>query len=431
MSLFALHANNSSLTNVICLYKQKRRFLTIHFPYFHNFGDQKYDDPNSHCMHPIRIDIFTVFILLGITQAVFLSFFFLSKKNRQHPYNLYQGLLLLAITTVMLEIFLMYSGYIKYALHLVDFSESVSLLLGPMFYFMVKSLIDKKKPRHIHRHLLIFYFYSAYLLFFLLQPIEVKYNAWVNAYHPNALMLPEETMFSDNPLGIRQYISKFTVLHITFYAILCAWETIKVFTREGESFWKPSTAVLKTLRNGVLTLASISIVIGLAEILYFNSTGEHLIAAFASLSVYALSFSVIRNSMVFNQAGFSGNKYKSSNLNSEDITSMARKIIDLMETEHPYLKENYSLTQLSQQLKGSSIHATSQAINEGLGMNFYELMASYRIKHAQKLLKDPHMTHLKIEEIAWQSGYNSKSSFNTAFRKHTGFTPSQFRASQV
>jgi AraC-like DNA-binding protein len=53
------------------------------------------------------------------------------------------------------------------------------------------------------------------------------------------------------------------------------------------------------------------------------------------------------------------------------------------------------------------------------------MTAEYRVEEAKKLLKEKQ--NIKVEEIAEQVGYNSKSSFNTAFKKITGLTPSEFR----
>lgn len=380
---------------------------------------------------PYRIDFFSVFIFLGIAQALLLAFFYLSKNNRKNPFNFFQGLFLLVLAAVILEIFLMYSGYIQHVLHLVDFSESLALLLGPLFYFALKSLINDKKPKRVAIHLLPFVVHSLYLLFFLLQSEEVKYNAWIGAYYPGMERLPVDLAFSDDPLRLRRFISTFTFYHITFYGALCAWMVFNVFKSKKESFLKPDHPVLVSLRNGILILISISIVIFIAEFFFVYSTGEHLIASYASLSVYFLSFSVIRNSIAFKQTGLNGSgKYRSSSLTKETIETLTANIKQVMENGQPYLNDGYSLQQLADSLR-VTVHTASQAINEGLGKNFYELLAEYRIAHAQKLLKDPNLAHLKIEEIAWQSGYNSKSSFNTAFKKITGLTPSQYRSDDV
>ena len=89
------------------------------------------------------------------------------------------------------------------------------------------------------------------------------------------------------------------------------------------------------------------------------------------------------------------------------------------------LESDFSLPQLADRLK-LSVHVVSQVINDGLGKSFFEMAAEYRVVHAKLLLKD--QPNIKIEEIAEQVGYNSKSSFNTAFKKITGKTPSEFRA---
>ena len=94
-----------------------------------------------------RLDLFAVFIFLGIVQAFFLSIFFFSKPNRQVQANVFHGIMLLSMTACMLEIFLMYSGYIIHCFYLVDFSEWIAFVIGPSFYLMVLSLINGKVSR--------------------------------------------------------------------------------------------------------------------------------------------------------------------------------------------------------------------------------------------------------------------------------------------
>ena len=99
-----------------------------------------------------------------------------------------------------------------------------------------------------------------------------------------------------------------------------------------------------------------------------------------------------------------------------------------MSEQKPFLKTEFSLPDLAQQL-GTSVHTLSQTINERLGKSFFEMVAEYRVGEAKKLLKD--QPNIKVEEIAEQVGYNSKSSFNTVFKKLTGSTPSEFRSRKV
>jgi YesN/AraC family two-component response regulator len=163
----------------------------------------------------------------------------------------------------------------------------------------------------------------------------------------------------------------------------------------------------------------------LVKIFNKNDTGDHLFAAYLTIPVYLTSFRVIRQSGFFKQANITEQlKYKSSTLTEEQQKTTLEKLKSLMETEKPFLQSDFSLPQLADRLK-LSVHIVSQVINDGLGKSFFEMTAEYRVATAKQLLKD--QPNIKIEEIAEQVGYNSKSSFNTAFKKITGKTPSEFR----
>jgi hypothetical protein len=111
---------------------------------------------------PYRVDLFALFIFLGIVQAFFLAFFFLSKENRSVKANLFHGIMLISIAFCVLEIFLNYTGYITKWLFLVDFSETFSFLIGPAFYLMIVSLTRGKFQRRNYLH---FLFAPVYLFF--------------------------------------------------------------------------------------------------------------------------------------------------------------------------------------------------------------------------------------------------------------------------
>jgi AraC-like DNA-binding protein len=162
------------------------------------------------------------------------------------------------------------------------------------------------------------------------------------------------------------------------------------------------------------------------KLLNKNDTGDHVLAAFGSLLIYANSISVINRSGFFKQATLDEQvKYKSSSLTDDDqLQQHIIKLKQIMEVQKPFLKPSFSLPELAQ-LMNLSVHLVSQIINDKLGKSFFEMIAEYRIEEAKKLLVN--QPNIKIEEIAEQVGYNSKSSFNTAFKKFTGKTPSEFR----
>jgi len=85
------------------------------------------------------------------------------------------------------------------------------------------------------------------------------------------------------------------------------------------------------------------------------------------------------------------------------------------------------LSQLADRLQVPT-HQVSQAINEGTNKNFYDLVNGYRVTEAKRLLVDPKNEHFTILSIGFEAGFNSKTTFNTVFKKFTQLTPTEYRA---
>jgi AraC-like DNA-binding protein len=97
-----------------------------------------------------------------------------------------------------------------------------------------------------------------------------------------------------------------------------------------------------------------------------------------------------------------------------------------MEESRPHLNPNLTVEQLARQL-GVAPRELSRAINQGFGQNFFEFVSGYRVAQARRLLEDAGST-TSILDVMYDAGFNSKSVFNTAFKKATGTTPSQYRS---
>ena len=118
-------------------------------------------------------------------------------------------------------------------------------------------------------------------------------------------------------------------------------------------------------------------------------------------------------------------KYQRSGLKNKDVSDLVNKIRKYMVIEKPYLDRELSIYDLSNQLKISK-HILSEVINEHMGMNFYNLVNEYRIKEVKERMESDDYRQLTILAIAYDSGFNSKSSFNTIFKEKTGQTPSEY-----
>lgn len=118
-------------------------------------------------------------------------------------------------------------------------------------------------------------------------------------------------------------------------------------------------------------------------------------------------------------------KYVTSSMSQAQKELLVKEITRSMEEKRLFIDSNLTLDTLAIQLNTNK-HYLSQVINEIIGKNFYTITNEYRIREAKKLLCSPEYRNVTIEGIANLVGFKSKSSFNTAFKKITGMTPSEY-----
>ncbi|MDH5406094.1 MAG: helix-turn-helix domain-containing protein [Candidatus Aminicenantes bacterium] len=122
-------------------------------------------------------------------------------------------------------------------------------------------------------------------------------------------------------------------------------------------------------------------------------------------------------------------KYEKTLLPDAIKRDYKNKLIRYVETKKPYLDPSLSLNDLAEKVSIPP-HHLSQILNSCLNQNFFDFINSYRIKESKRLLSEQSSDKKTILEILYETGFNSKSVFNTAFKKHTGMTPTQFRQLQ-
>jgi len=111
---------------------------------------------------------------------------------------------------------------------------------------------------------------------------------------------------------------------------------------------------------------------------------------------------------------------------SREFKEQLEQLQSHMEKEKPYLDFELSLEKLAQQLNMPE-KELSLLINHHLGKHFFDFVNTYRIKQAKSILANPEFANMTILEVLYQVGFNSKSSFYTAFKKVVGKTPIQYR----
>jgi AraC-like DNA-binding protein len=119
-------------------------------------------------------------------------------------------------------------------------------------------------------------------------------------------------------------------------------------------------------------------------------------------------------------------KYRKSALTGEDMERIANKLNTLMQEQRSFLEPDLSMPQLAAHLTVSPNYL-SQTLSSKFDSNFFDYINRLRIDYAKTQLLDPQLSKKSVVDIAIDSAFNSRSAFYTAFKKHVGMTPSEFK----
>jgi AraC-like DNA-binding protein len=115
-----------------------------------------------------------------------------------------------------------------------------------------------------------------------------------------------------------------------------------------------------------------------------------------------------------------------SRLNEVEIKSYVEAINQLMQKEKLYLHETLSLRTLGNRLQIDP-NLVSYVLNNILDKSFYDYVNEFRIEEVKRKIDDPAYSHLKMVEIGYECGFNSKATFNRVFKKTMGKSPSEYK----
>ncbi len=113
-------------------------------------------------------------------------------------------------------------------------------------------------------------------------------------------------------------------------------------------------------------------------------------------------------------------------IDKNKLLELANKLEEYMKSEQPYLNPELNINMLAEAIKVSE-KTISQTINHIIGSNFSDYINTYRIEDASLKLEQDIENSLTIKEIMYDVGFNSRSVFNTAFKKKTGLTPTEYQ----
>ncbi|MFE3871164.1 helix-turn-helix domain-containing protein [Flavobacterium sp. ZS1P70] len=119
-------------------------------------------------------------------------------------------------------------------------------------------------------------------------------------------------------------------------------------------------------------------------------------------------------------------KTESKNVQDDAISSQISRLKQYMAEREPFLDPSLTIQELANQID-IPVRDLSVLINHHMDLHFFDFVNEYRIQKAMGILKDQYRSQLTVLEILYEVGFNSKSSFNTSFKKHTNLTPTAYR----
>ena len=379
---------------------------------------------------PIHLNLVALIIIIGVFLGFFISYFIINKSFRYNTSNLFMGVFILVVSLVMLEGWLNYTGYIFKVLWATNFAEPFNFIIAPLIYLFGISQFKGFKKEKQWPHFIPFAFWIGYCVFFFIQSDVFKYNANIDVMQLDVPFLNNVQKISDDPLHIRTYTNIFTGISFVIYTVFIVRLLLLKAKLLGNTIFNTKNKTLISLRNSLTHFLIIIIIFIIVKLIFKNDVGDYFIFLYLSYMIFMTAIQIMNSSGYYNQVSsfleVPTLKYQKSSLDKATKEIILKGIEQQMKVEKYFKTSTASLSGLAKSISESS-HHVSQVINEKLNQSFFEMLASYRVEEAKAILKTELGKKLTIEEIAEQVGYNSKSAFNTAFKKFALQTPSEYR----
>ena len=368
--------------------------------------------PEINFYNPRSLILF-ICILQGVIFAVLL--FSRSRKERDIS-DFWLGLLLLVMCTSLITHFIGFANVYDNNQFLTYFPFELVFAHAPTVYLYVLSLTDSDREL-TPRDLLFFvptalHFVYRFALF--LQSMEFK-DWWGDSTYNTAIVFVID-------IGLYVWNAVFLYLSFSHYMRYRAWL--------NDNFSDTEAIKFKWLRNFLLLFLIVFVleacfgIFGLiSDLTYIQAFYLKLIFA---LSTYYLAIAgFLRSKRI--KVDFRAEEKTVEKQSADGIKENAAKLEKVIAEERPYLDPDITLRKLAKTV-GLNSSKLSETINKGFGKNFNDFINEHRIETVKRLIETtPNSTLL---EIAFESGFNSKATFNRSFKKFTGISPGEYVKTQ-
>ncbi|GAA0728850.1 hypothetical protein GCM10009430_38340 [Aquimarina litoralis] len=407
---------------VLYIEKYIKATLDVSFVDHSNFESLKGSTPFKKLQKKYQRNIngWALFCLYVGFIGVFISTILIFRPVKDRKANLLIGFFLLLHSFFVLRISVFITNYEFCLPHTLYISASFSFLYGPLIYFYFKRINEKYTFQKID----LLHLVPTVIFIGLIIPVYAlsrteKLHMIINNERPYALLIMIAKLISLTVYGIL-IILKYKKRKITHR-----------MTSQLETNWQ---------RNLILFYSFYTIFYGFYVLVFEKYEIGSLLF---NLQVFVMTFLVlyISYNTFFNLAlvrekdglvvakGESrlpnNYKYSSSSLTTKLSIELKDKLVYLLDKEKVYRYNDITLQKLAD-LLDTNRHNTSQVINEHFGLNFFDLINSYRINEAISILKKDKSKGVNIIDVAYEVGFNNKVTFNKSFKKYNDVTPSEY-----
>ncbi|MDP2692541.1 MAG: helix-turn-helix domain-containing protein [bacterium] len=361
-------------------------------------------------------DLNSLTVILIFGSLILLSFLKITNPLQVNKKaNLLFGIFLLLWSTFWLDEISLLMGIKEIHLGFIIFVRSIQFFAPIIFYY---STVFFTNPNYRFKTFDLFSLLLpfVFLTFLLLQRLYEKDNQYTFQVVLTGIILAQALFYTTASfLRIRKHQKK-----------------ILLFTSNTEEI------DLSWLQYIIYLVWSISIIISIYNVLFPSVAPNLLINTSFLLVIFGIAYYSLKQKEIFpldekqrdaiisiEEEG-QLTKMKRNILSDEDLILLKSQLTNLMKEKKPYLDSELNLLKLSELLKVTP-HQLSYLINTGFSENFFQFINKYRVEKAKEILVKGEMNNFSILGIAYESGFNSKTSFNTTFKKITGQTPSEFK----
>lgn len=372
----------------------------------------------------MQISFFEIVLLLGVIQGIILSVILFTLKSNQ-PANRFLGTAMFFLSVEIFYLFISRTGLLDYIFYLIPVLFSLPFIHVPFLFIYVKELTTEKSNE------------KQKLLHFIPLMLCLLFISGLYIWNDSDAAELLKNIHNDNLLFTHVVNNLKPV-----YAVVYVFSMLIYIRRHNrklkDSFSNLDKVNLKWLRNftiGIIVITTILVIQNISEFIY-NETSVLQIYLFISIVflIYLIGYYGLKQPEIFNQNTLGKTakqnenniKYRKSGLTDITANEYLNKLLRYMETEKPYLKGSLTLQELADNC-GISIHHLSEIINSRLNQNFYDFVNKYRVEEFIKRLENEENVKYTILALAYDCGFNSKSSFNSIFKKFTNKTPSEYR----